>query len=347
MNQNKRDYPEHSENYDPYQDFAKNQETAGRGARDYYPEKTPFEDIGQPNWSQQDMTSTGYTPAPGSQNQPYQGYYGEKVERRETDYATLTNTGRHYYDERRTFEDQGTGQQTAQRPSQQAGPRPREGRPGPQTGRSQTPRYRRGAPQAQGRAGHTLTKILDEFSKFFKNFFSRQPADALKQDLSTLSWVILFVANILFYALAKATVFVNSALGIMEDLFGSLGISAGSGGWGKAFGLGIIEQIVVLLLFFLASFVLAGTSRENKLPPVQYLKLLSYATPLHSLISFILIFVSLFAAEFAAIILGMNNYLLFFSFTYTFDTVYAKERKSRYWLYFILLLALTLLSMIL
>lgn len=271
----------------------------------------------------QAMNQTGYTgPLPGGQ-EAYNPSYANQAANSYDDYQA----GQAY-----ASRPQGPGPQAYDQQRKARGPQaaPKQGRQGPA-------------------ANYDFTQQLKEFTGLFKHFFSANPSKSLNQDLSLVSWIILLVANILFYALAQATfasqgVFAAlSSLGDFGGLFGELGDLGGSG-WGRSFGLSLVQQIFVLLLYFLAAWLFSGMGGEAKLPPLQYLKLVSYTTILHSLLHFIIIFVSLISVPFASTLLLLAQYTLFFSFTYVLDSIYPKSRASRYWLYFILLFLITVVG---
>lgn len=288
------------------------------GPRAAYQGTAPFETVDQRAW-----TENAYSPP----DQPYyvdSAYAGADPQ----SYRTGPVRGPEHQDMRER--DRQAGQAYARRSHPKASPGHKPSRPqGPRT------------------SAHNFAKILEDLSGFFKGFFSARPSNALRQDLSLPTWVVLLLLNILFFALGKATFVSKSGLGALEALgdWGDLLAGNVGTGWGKAFGLAILEQFLLLVLLFLAALVFSGLSTEKKLPTVQYLKLITYATPLHTLISFLSIFIALFAVRFAGILVNMNRYLLLFSFAYIFDTVYAKERQNRYWLYFMLLFIFALFNL--
>ncbi|MDO5015465.1 MAG: hypothetical protein Q4E09_00365 [Eubacteriales bacterium] len=208
----------------------------------------------------------------------------------------------------------------------------------PQGRPQKRPSYGNKAANAKPNAAESV--LVREFTSFFKGFFSANPSDALKEDLSTPAWVTLIVVNWLFFALAQATVAVKMGvdLGMGLDIF--------KVSWGKSFAMGLIQQAVVILIFCLAAWLLAGQKGGQKLAPVQYLKMLSYATPLHSILSLVIIIFALIYPMGAVTLQLMNRLVLFFSFNYVYDTVYPQTRTTRFWPNILILLILSVLSML-
>lgn len=230
------------------------------------------------------------------------------------------------------------------------------GRPGRNAPHGRMP----GGPRPQGfhqggtrpgqphQSGAMLVKVLEELGSFFSAFFSSTPAVALTKDLSTPAWSILLFFNILLYGLSTATLTVKMGITSLQQLAGIL-IDGNFGGpsWGTTFALGLLHQVIVLLLYFLGSWLFSGMGGEQRMDTLQYLKMVTYITPLHSLISLITIFTSLFAPHFTFELMFMNDHVLLFTFVYMFDNIYEKSASRRYWMYAALLLAVTLVKMIL
>lgn len=192
---------------------------------------------------------------------------------------------------------------------------------------------------------HDFTKILGEFGSVFNSFFSKNPAKVLTHNLSSITWISLLVVNVLFFALAKATFTAKfgdlAALGDLGAALSSLGSLMGgdmSGpNWGASFGLALLRQAAVLLIYFACTWIFTSLGGEAKMSAVQYIKLVSYPTLLHSLISFTIIFISLFATGFAGVLMSFNKYLLFLSYVYFMDSAFEKNRSKRYWVYVVLI----------
>lgn len=322
MNQDRPDrapYPE--QNYwnggEPY---SPNNQAAGVPG-----EELPFQDLDQAAASRPEPARTGrpaacaderfYTNSAARPSQPEQPYYN-RVGREQGGPAPRQD--------RRS--------QTAAHAPVGHGPSQR-----PQGGPQRSPRAERAAHTKPIAAESVLVR---EFSSFFKGFFSANPADALKQDLSTPAWVSLLVINWLFFALAQATVVLKLGTGL------TMGLNILQLSWGKSFAMGLIQQAVVILVFCLAAWLLAGQKGGQKLAPVQYLKMLSYATPLHSILSLLILILALIYPMGAVTLQFMNRLVLFFSFNYVYDTVYPQTRTTRFWPNMLILLILSVLSML-
>ncbi len=352
MNQDNSGRP-HGPNPMPY-----NSQPAGM-PRTNQPEP-PFEDLppvnpqGQPQGAYNPGQNFDYNPqpqGPGYQPSPEVNHYTGPYNPQAGDYnpmnqagftGPLPGAGNPY---EAPYNNQATGQFDAYQAGQAYASRPQ----GPQQGRPRPHGPRPARPGKPAGSNYDFNKQIGEFSGLFKHYFSSNPSKALNQDLSLVSWVILLVANILFYALAQATFASQgvaaalASLGEVGGLFGGL-MGAETFNWGSSFGLALVQQALVLLLYFLAAWIFSGMGGEAKLPVLQYLKLISYTTVLHTILHFVIIFISLISVGFAGTLLVLAKYTLFFSFTYVLDSIYPKSRSSRYWLYFILLFLVTLVG---
>ena len=352
MNQENSGRP-HGPNPMPY-----NSQPAGK-PRTNQPEP-PFEDLppvnpqGQPQAAYNPGQNFDYNPqpqGPGYQPSPEINHYTGPYNPQAGDYNPLNQAGftgplpgaGNTYEP--PYNNQATGQFDAYQAGQAYASRPQ----GPQQGRPRPHGSRPARPGKPTGGNYDFNQQLGEFSGLFKHYFSSNPSKALNQDLSLVSWVILLVANILFYALAQATFASQgvaaalASLGEVGGLFGGL-MGAETFNWGASFGLALLQQALVLLLYFLAAWIFSGMGGEAKLPVLQYLKLISYTTVLHTIMHFVIIFISLISVGFAGTLLVLAKYTLFFSFTYVLDSIYPKSRSSRYWLYFILLFLITLVG---
>lgn len=353
MNQDNSGRP-HGPNPMPY-----NTQAAGMPRTN--PPEPPFEDLppvnpqGQPQMAYAPSQPYDYNPQPQGQGYqpdpamnsytgPYNPQAGDYNPQAQAGYTNPVPQPENLYDP--AYQNQATGQYDAYQAGQAYASRPQgqpQGRPRPRGPQGQARSSRPGA------STYDFTKQVGEFSGLFKHYFSSNPSQALNQDLSLVSWIILLASNILFYALAQAT-FASQGiaaalanLGDVGGLFSGL-LGAGSFSWGSSFGLALVQQTLVLLLYFLAAWIFSGMGGEAKLPALQYLKLVSYTTVLQTLLHFVIIFISLISVSFAASLLVLAKYTLFFSFTYVLDAIYPKSRSSRYWLYFILLFLITLVG---
>lgn len=371
MNQDRRDdYSRPVPN--PQEDAQYNYERSNQGPA--YGEDLPFEDISpdRPSYGQpsQMRPSAGqeayYTNSPYQNPSPYNGpesLEGDDGFNEPSRFAT-----RPPFRENPSHHDQ-TFQDRPMRGPQDRGPRPKQADPrfetgnyreagvayamqndprDQRTGKQRRDSQRRGPGQmGQSKVAHQFPKVLEEMAGFFKGFFSPSPANALKQDLSSVSWLILLVANILLFSFAQATALYRSGAAVLDNLsLDSLLTGTAVPSWGGLFAKALLIQAIVLAILFLAAWLFAGLSGGQKLAPLQYLKMLSYATPLHSLISIAVLIFSIFATGFALTLHSMNNLVLFLSFIYVYDSVYPENRTSRYWLYMALLLVLSLVRFI-
>lgn len=210
------------------------------------------------------------------------------------------------------------------------------------------PRGQRGFAPKPGRKPGGMPLILqqtiNDFRELFRAYFSMQPVNAYRFDLSPLTWSLLLALNVLFFGFARATAFSRWYGSLMGSLSNFLGDNAGVGKiWGSAFGLSLLGQIVFLVvilgLMFLTSF-LAGCEKR---PPLQFVKTLATSSMLHTLLSFLLIFISIPFPMLGLNLLVMSSYFFIFVLALGFTKLHPSRNKAEFWFFALMFLLVAFL----
>lgn len=238
---------------------------------------------------------------------------------------------------------------------------------GGQNPQYQNPAY--GNPQHQGRPPYggrpaqrpprrphgnplLMTQTLNDFRELFSGYASAQPLNAFKFDLSSLTWPLLLLINVLLYALTKATAVycsLKNIVGSLSGLSSILGDTAGTdlkAPWGLPFLYSFIEQILVLGVIVGMGFLIAQMTRSEKRPPLQFVKTLAVATIPHSVMHFIFLFAGIALPKLIMFLSVMAAFFLIFTYFNGFIKLHPSKRGNYWWfLLMFVLVALVLYLM--
>lgn len=183
-----------------------------------------------------------------------------------------------------------------------------------------------------------MTQTINDFKELFNGYISAQPLNAFKFDLSLLTWPILLFANILLYALTKATAVYMSAKsglsGALADLGSLLGESAGTTvkpPWGMPFLYALLEQILVLGVIVGMGFLIAYMTRSEQRPPLQFVKTLAVATIPHTVLHFVFLFLGIGLPKPVMFLSIMATFFLIFTYYNGFSKLHPSKRSSYWW----------------
>lgn len=170
-----------------------------------------------------------------------------------------------------------------------------------------------------------MTQTINDFKELFKGYVSAQPLNAFKFDLSSLTWPVLLIANILIYALTKA-----SAV-YMSYKEGLLGTITEKPPWGMPFLFGIIEQLLVLGIIVGMGFLTAYVTRSDQRPPLQFVKTLAVATIPHTVMHFIFLFLGIGLPRLILFLSIMAVFFLIFTYYNGYNKLHPAKRSSYWW----------------